>query len=125
MGSFEIITEVSLLSSHVALPIEGHLEVAIHVMAHVGQMYNARLMYDPLHPKIGHSIFKKCDWSEFYIDAKEATPKNAPELQGKEVDVHMFVDSNHERDEVSHRSRSGFLMYANTTLVRCFQRNSL
>ena len=35
----DIITKVSLLSSHVALPREGHLEAVVHVMAHVGQRY--------------------------------------------------------------------------------------
>ena len=42
-----IITEVLLLSSHTALPREGPLEAAVHVMAHVGQRYNSRLVYDP------------------------------------------------------------------------------
>ena len=37
LGRIDIITEVLLLSSHVALPREGHLEAAVHVMAHVGQ----------------------------------------------------------------------------------------
>ena len=36
LGRIDIITEVSLLSSNVALSREGHLEVAVHVMAHVG-----------------------------------------------------------------------------------------
>ena len=38
------ITEVSLLSSHVALP-RGHLDTAVPVMAHVGQRYNSRLLH--------------------------------------------------------------------------------
>ena len=48
LGRIDIITKVSLLLSHVALPREGHLETAIHIMAHVGQRYNSRLVYDPL-----------------------------------------------------------------------------
>ena len=36
LGRVDIMMEVSLLSSHVALPREGHLEAAVHVMAHVG-----------------------------------------------------------------------------------------
>ena len=67
----DIITEVSLLSSHVAFPREGHLEAAVHVMAHVGQRYNSRLVYDPTYPEIDHSVFKECDWLEFYKDAKK------------------------------------------------------
>ena len=37
LGRIDIITKVLLLSSHVALPKEGHLETAVHVVAHVGQ----------------------------------------------------------------------------------------
>ena len=54
----DIITEVSLLMSHLTLPREGHLEAAIHVMAHVGQRYNSRLEYDPLYPEMDHNVFK-------------------------------------------------------------------
>ena len=75
----DIITKVSLFSSHIALPREVHLEAAVHVMAHVGQKYNSRLVYDPLYPEINHSSFKECDWSEFYRVAKEAIPMNASE----------------------------------------------
>ena len=75
----DIITEVSLLSSHVALPKEGHLEATVHFMAHVGQRYDSRLVYDPSYPEIDHNDFKECDWSDFYRDAKEAVSVNASE----------------------------------------------
>ena len=106
LGRINIITAVSLLSSHVALSSEGHLEAAVHVMAQVGQRYNSRLVCDPSYWDIDHSIFKECDWSEFYRNAKEAIPVNATEPQGKEVDILMLVDSNHARDRVSCTSRS-------------------
>ena len=35
LGRIDIITKVSLLSSHIALAIEGHLEELVHVMAHI------------------------------------------------------------------------------------------
>ena len=76
LGRIDIITKVSLLSSHVALPSEGHLDAAVYVMAHVVQRYNSRLAFDPLYPEIDYSVFKKCDWSDFYRDAKEAIPVN-------------------------------------------------
>ena len=58
LGRIDIITKESLLSSHVALPRDGHLEAAVHVMEHVGHKYNFRLVYDPLYPEIDHSVFK-------------------------------------------------------------------
>ena len=78
-GGIDIITKVLLLSSHVALPRERNLEAATHVMSHVGQKYYSSLVYDSLFPEINHSVVKKCYWSEFYWDAKEAIPINAPE----------------------------------------------
>ena len=72
------------------------------------------------YPEVDYSVFKKYDWSEFYWDAKEAIPMNAPEFQGKEVDIHMFMDSDHSGDEGSCRSWSGFLIYVNIALVQWF-----
>ena len=39
---------------------------------------------------------------------------NASEPPDKEVDIDMFVDNDYAGDKVSHRSRSGFLIYVNT-----------
>ena len=112
-----IITKVLLLSSHVPLPRKRYLDLAMHVMAHVDQRYNSRLVYYPSYMEIGHGVFKKCDCSEFYRDSKEAIPMNAPELQGQELFL-MFVDSDRKGEKVSCRSRSNFLIYVNTTLVQ-------
>jgi len=35
IGRIDIATEVSLLSSHLAYPREGHLEAALHIMAYL------------------------------------------------------------------------------------------
>ena len=35
------------------------------------------------------------DWTEFYWDALEAIPINAPKPRDNEVDACMFVDSDH------------------------------
>ena len=61
----DIMTEMLLLSSLLALPREEHLEAAVHVMAHVGQRNNSRLVYNHLYPEIDHNVFKECDWSAF------------------------------------------------------------
>ena len=82
---------MSLLSSHITLLREGHLEAAVHVMAHVGKKYNYRLVYNLLYPDIDHSVFKECDLSEFYRDAKVAIQVNTLEPHGNEVGIHMFV----------------------------------
>ena len=35
LGQIDIVTEVSLLSSHLAYPHEGHLEEALHIMLYL------------------------------------------------------------------------------------------
>jgi hypothetical protein len=52
LGCIEIATEVSLLSSHLAFPREGHLEIALHIMSYLSQKYNTRLIFDLTYPKI-------------------------------------------------------------------------
>ena len=89
------------MSSPVALPREGHLNAAVHVMTYVGQRYISRLVYNPLYPEIDHNVLRKCDWLEFYWDAKEVIPMNAPELCVKKVDICMFKDSDHAGGKVS------------------------
>ena len=39
--------------------------------------------------------FHKADWTDFYGDISEVVPNNAPEPRGKEIKLHMFVNSDH------------------------------
>ena len=41
LGWVDIATEVSLLSSHVSLPREGHLETIFHLYAYLKQKHNS------------------------------------------------------------------------------------
>ena len=83
LRKIDIIMKVLFLSSHSALPREGYLFAAVYVMAHVGHRYNSRLVYDLLYQEIDPNIFKNCDGSVFYWDAKEATSMNATEPCGR------------------------------------------
>ena len=85
-----IITEVSLLSSHEALNTEVHLDASVHIMIHVGERYNSRLAYDILYLEIDHSILKKCYCSGSYWDAMEAIPITAPYLEVKRL-IYLWI----------------------------------
>ena len=117
LGRIDIATEVSMLSSYLTMPREGHLEAAINVMAYLKLHHNARLVLDPTYPTIDHTSFMKCNWKEFYGDAKEAIPPNAPAPLGMEVDLRMYVDSDHAGDHKTRRSRTGYLIFLNMALV--------
>ena len=57
LGRIDITTKVSLLSSHLAYPCEGHLEAALHVMGCLKQKHNSCLIFDPTYPNIDLSSF--------------------------------------------------------------------
>ena len=61
LGCINIITKVSALSSHLALPHEGHLEAVFHIFAYLECWHNACIVYDPNYPNIDMSVFKQCD----------------------------------------------------------------
>ena len=48
---------------------------------------------------------------------QEAVPPDIPQSQGKEVDIRMFVDTDHAGDKHVQRSRTGFFIYVNSALV--------
>jgi hypothetical protein len=117
LGRIDIATEISLLSSHLAYPREGHLEAALHVMAYLKQKHNSRLIFDPTYPDIDTSSFPTYDWTEFYGDVKEAIPHDMPEPLGKDLDVRMYCDSDHAGEKRTRRSRTGFLIFCNMALI--------
>jgi len=48
---------------------------------------------------------------------QEAIPPNAPPPLGKDVDLRMYVDSDHAGNKSNHRSRTGFFIYLNSALM--------
>lgn len=113
LGQFDIITEVSMLSSHPALPRVGHLETVFTVFGYLKAKHNSVTLFDPTYPDIDMTSFKQCNWKDFYRDAKKPIPLNTPPPRGKEVDLRLFVDADYANDRVNRRMRSGYIMYIN------------
>ena len=113
LGRVDIMTELGILSSYLAMPREGHLEALWHMFAYLKNKHNSRMIFDPTYPKIDETTFHECDWKNFYGDVKEAIPPNAPEPRGKEVDLRLFVDSSHADDKATRRSRTGYFIFLN------------
>ena len=113
LGRIDMITEVSLLASHIALPREGHLEAVFHIFAYLKNKHNARMVFDPTYRNIDQSKFIRCDWKEFYGNIKELIPPDAPVPLGKEVDIIMYCDSDFAGDKMTRRSQNGYIIYIN------------
>jgi hypothetical protein len=69
--------------------------------------------------------FKECDWKEYYGEVTEAIPPNAPVPRGKDVDIRLFVDSDHAGDKKTRRSRTGNLIYINGALITWYSKRQL
>ena len=113
LGRIDMLLEVELLSSHLALPRVGHLQQVYHIFGYLKNSPRRRLFFDPDHPRISKDWFHKFDWVNFHKDAEEAVPLNAPEPRGREVGIHCFVDASHAADKVTRRSQTGILIFLN------------
>ena len=80
------------------------------------------MAYDPLYPTIDMNVFKPNDWKSFYGKVKESIPSNAPELRGKDVDLRLYVNSDHAGEKRTHCSCTGFFVFMNTALVQWFSK---
>jgi hypothetical protein len=118
----DILAEVSMLSSCLAMPQEWHMEAAFHIFAYLKNRHNTRMVFDPTYPDIDMSRFKEVDWKPMYGDIKEALPDNSPEPLGKEVDIRVFVDADHAGDKITRRSRTGFIVFINNAPVIWFSK---
>ena len=119
LGRVDICLEVSMMSSHLCLPREGHLSQLFHLFAYLKKYHNSEMVFDPSDPVIDESLFERKDWtaSEFGTTLKEEFPPNMPQTRGLGFVIRAFVDADHAGDSVTRRSRTGFLVYVNSAPV--------
>jgi len=113
LGRIDIYIDVAMLSSHLAEPRVGHLEQVFHIFSYLKHHINSHLVFDPQYVAWENAEFKEHDWQEFYRDAQEAIPTNAPEPRGHAVQMNAFVDANHAGNKITRRSHTGILIYLN------------
>jgi hypothetical protein len=70
-------------------------------------------MFDPTYPDINQTAFPFFEWTEFYGNVEEAIPPDMPPPLGKDVDLHMMVDSDHAGEKRTQCSRTGFIIFCN------------
>ena len=109
-----------MMSSHIALPREGHLKALMQIFAYLRKHHNTEMVYDPSQPEIDNAVFDRKDWtsSEFgHLQGIEELPPKMPEPHGIGLTMIAKVDADHAADTITRRSRTGFLVYLNSALV--------
>ena len=122
LGRVDILLEVSLLSQHLALPREGHLEQVLHVFGFLKENRKLRIMFDCSQPEVDERLFKDYDWFDYYRYAKEKVPTNMPEPRGLSVSLSMFVDASHAGNKKHRRSQTGILIFMNKAPIHWYSK---
>ena len=112
LGRIDIHVSVSLLSQYLAQPREGHLDQAFRIFGWLKKHSRSRVVFDDGYVD-WRDKFVDVDWSDFYPDAVEPIPSNAPESRGPEVQVNCFVDADHAGSLVNRCSQTGILIFCN------------
>ena len=66
MGRIDITCEVSMMSSFVVMPREGHMQQLLHLFAYLKSYHNARIVFDPSYPDIDSDQFPRHEWRSLY-----------------------------------------------------------
>jgi hypothetical protein len=120
LGRVDICLEVSMLSSHLALPREGHLAQTYHIFAYLKKYHNTEMVFDPNNPVIDKADFERKDWtsSEFgHVSGEEEKPANMTQPRGFSFTLRAKVDADHAGDTVTRRLRAGFFVFLNSAPV--------
>ena len=86
LGRVDICLEVSMMSSHMAMPRKGHLEQLLHIFAYLSKYHNTEMVFDSSDPVIDESKYQRRDWtsSEFgHLPAEIQVPPNMPQPRGQ------------------------------------------
>lgn len=118
LGRIDINFEVSSLSQYLVNPRKGHLHQALHIFKYLDIHKESFLSFDPTYLDLESPLDAELNpenkikaMKEFYPDAMEILPTNAPEPRGLPVQINCFVDADHAGDTVTRRSRTGILIY--------------
>ena len=122
LGRADINTEVSMMSSHLALPREGHLKEVLHIFGHLKKHHNAEMVFDPSVPELVADDFPREDWSYsiYGSDRKapvEELPSEMPKPLGEAFTIRVFVDADHAGEQLTRRSRTGFIVFLNNAPI--------
>ena len=117
IARINILLEVYLLASQLALPRVGHLKTVYRVFGYLKQVPKLKMYFDPSKPMISKDIFQKFYWEDLYPNACEPTPLDMPRPRGKSVSTHCFVDANHVGDKTTRISITGIIKFCNRSRI--------
>ena len=121
LGRVDITMETSAMDSMMAMPGEGHLEQLFHMFTYLGIKHNISMVFDTTETEFDNSHFVREYWSaSAYGECKEDLPPNAPQSKIIGFTMIVFVDSGHDGEMTTRRSRTGFIIFINLASIYWF-----
>ena len=126
IGRLDVLLEASLLSQYMVAPRRGHLAQALNIFAYLKAHDRSWMVFDPNKfdvewTPMGNEVSPRERaevMSRIYPDAKEVKPPGMPEPLGVPVQLTMFVDADHAGNQVTRRSHTGILIFANMAPIQ-------
>ncbi len=113
LGRIDIYFSVTILSSYMMQPREGHLIEVLRIFSYLKYNINSTMIFDHLPVNWDEAQFPQYDWTNFYHDACDNIPPNMPEPQGHPVQINCFTDTDHAGNRITRRSHTGVLIFVN------------
>lgn len=88
LGRVDMLLEVALMSTYMAMPRDGHLQQLYRIFGYLKLYPKRKIAFDPQHPAIKERMFRKSDWTDYYRDVKEAVPGDMPAPRGNPMSTH-------------------------------------
>jgi hypothetical protein len=122
LGCIDIHLSVALLAQYLAQPRVGHLNQVYHIFAYIKAHLRSLIILDATLPFVDETRFQTVDWRDFYPEAQEAIPLNAPLPRGKPVIMSCFVDADHAGNHITRRSHTGIVIFCNRAPIIWFSK---
>ena len=129
LGRIDISFEVSVLSSYLVNPRVGHLQQALHIFKYLDIHKENFISFDPT-PLVLEEPVNRLEspeerakqMKEFYPDAEESIPLNAPQPLGHAIQINCFVDADHAGNLVTRRSHTGIIIFLNMAPISWYSK---
>ena len=127
LGWVDILLDIALMYTYLALPRRGYLEQIFHVFGYIKAKQRRKLCFDHQHLRIDEHLFAANIWYELYWDAKEAMSADTPTPRGDVVSTNYFVDADHAGYRATRRSQTGVIIFVNNAPILWYskRRNSV
>ena len=122
LGRVYINVEASILSSHLAMAREVHMQEILHVFVYLKKHMNTEMVFDPSDPEIDMNSFQRQDWGYSIYSSpgeelKEELPPTMPKPLEHGFKIRCFADADHAGESLTRRSRTGFIVMLNNAPI--------